>query len=324
MMKRISMLAALLVAGPAVVPAQAQTFPAKLVRITSPYPTGISPDIAARLIADKLSRYWNQQVLVEARPGANGFIAFNAVKKAPPDGHDLLLVGDSHLTINPYLFKALPYDPESDFAPVGIIYRAPFFIWVAGDSPYKSVGDLVAAARKDPNRVAYSTPYVGSPPHLGGALLAQLSGTSMLAVQFKESAQLFTSVINGDIAFNISSLGSGVALLKAGRIRALATTSTRRTPELPDVPTVQEAGGPGGYDLETWVGLLAPRGTPAEVTGRISADVNRAQQEQDVRDRYRAMGLQTLTGTASDMGNAVRTGLRKNADVVKRMGIQPE
>jgi tripartite-type tricarboxylate transporter receptor subunit TctC len=321
-MKRRSLL--VLAAALACAPAFAQQYPVKTVRITSPYPNGISPDISGRLVADKLSKYWNQPVVVEPRLGANGFIAFGAVKKAPADGYELLLVGDSHMTINPYLFKALPYDPENDYAPISLIYKAPFFIFVASDSPYKSVGDLVAAAKKDPNKVSYSTPYVGSPPHLGGALLAQLTGTSMLAVQFKEGAQLLSSVVAGDITFNVATTGSATGMLKAGRIRALASATPKRNPDAPNVPTAVESGGPAGYEVETWVGLVAPRGTSSDITTKISSDISRAMVEPDIRDRYRALGLTNVSSTPAEMAAAIRMNLKKNADVVRRMGIQPE
>ena len=302
----------------------AQAYPAKPVRITSPYPTGISPDISARLMAEKLSRYWGQPVIVEPRPGANAFIAFGVVKKAAPDGYDLLLVGDSHLTINPHLFKSLPYDPENDFAPIGLTYRAPFFIWIASNSPYRTVQDLIADAKKDPNKVSYSTPYTGSPPHLGGAMLAQMSGTNMLAVQFKEGPALYTSVANGDVTFTISTIGSATAMLKSGHLKGLAAASPQRSPDLPNLPTVQESGGPAGYEVDTWVGVVAPKGTPADVIGRLSADINRAMAEPDVRERHKALGIQPVTSSPADMANAIRTNLKKNADIVRRAGIQPE
>jgi tripartite-type tricarboxylate transporter receptor subunit TctC len=324
-MKRIQAFCTLIIAGAlACGAAFAQSYPSKVVRITSPYPTGISPDISMRVIADKLSRYWGQQVIVDARPGANGYIAFNAVKKAPADGHELLLVGNSHITINPALLKDVPYDPEADFAPVGLTYRAPFFLWVSTSSPYRTVGEMVAAGRKDASKIIYGTPYVGSPPHLGGAMLAQMTGATMLAVHYKEASQMMSSVVNGDIAFTIASTGSAVALVKAGRLRALAIASLQRSPDAPDVPTVAEAGGPAGYEVDTWVGILAPRGTPADILGRIAADLNRAMAEPDVRERHRALGVSLVNASPADMASVIRTDLRKNVDVVKRVGITPE
>ena len=303
---------------------QAQTYPAKLVRIVSPYPTGITPDTAARLVADRLSKSWGQQVVVEPRPGANGFIAIGAAKKAAADGHELLLVGNAHLTINPHVFKSIPYDPEGDFLPVSLIYRAPFFLVVAADGPYRSIQDLVAAARARPDTVTYSTPYVGSPPHLGGAMLAALTDTKMQAVHFKEGPAIYTSVANGDVAFSVATSGSAGPLVRAGRLKLLALAAPERLASQPDVPTVKEAGGPAGYEVEAWVGLVAPRGTPPEIVRRIGADVASALADPEVRERYRNLGIQPVASSSGEMLDLIRADLGRTGDIVKRAGMQPE
>jgi len=319
----LKVLAIACMAAPAAFSSHAQ-YPSKVVRIVSPYPTGISPDISARLVAEKLSRYWGQQVIVDPRPGANGFTAFGAVKKAPADGHELQLVGNAFMTINPALIKGLPYDAENDYVPLSLISRSPFFIWVATDSPYRTVKDMVAAAKADPKKIIYSTPYVGSPPHLGGAMLAQMTGTQMLAVHFKEGPAMFTSIVNGDVTFNVSTIGSATPLLKAGRLRALASASAQRDPNMPDVPTVPEAGGPAGYEVEVWVGFVAPRGTPADIVNKLSTDIGRALAEPDVREKYKGLGIIPVATTSAEMANLIRTDLKKNAELVQRIGIKPE
>jgi len=307
-------------AGPAV----AQTYPTKAVHIVSPYPTGISPDVAARLVGERLSKAWGQPVVVEPRPGANGFIAIGAAKKAAPDGHELLLVGNAHLTINPHVFKNIPYDPEQDFIPVSLIYRAPFFIVVAANGPYRTLPDLVAAARANPERITYSTPYVGSLPHLGGAMLAALTDTKMQAVHFKEGPQIYTSVANGDVSFSVASAGSATPLVKAGRLKFLAIAAPERLASQPDVPTIKEAGGPAGYEVESWVGFVAPRGTPPELARRIAADVAAALADPELRERYRNLGLEPVATSGAAMAELIRTDLRRNGDIVKRAAIQPE
>jgi tripartite-type tricarboxylate transporter receptor subunit TctC len=315
-------IAALLVLGMGNV--HSQTYPTKLVRIISPFPTGISPDTAARLVADRLSKLWGQQVIVEPRPGGNGFIAIGAAKKAAPDGHELLFLSNSHLSINPHVFKNLPYDPENDFIPLSLVYRAPFFVVVSTSGPYQTIQDLIAAARANPERITYSTPYVGSPPHLGGALLAVLTDTKMQAVQFREGPAIYTSVANGDIAFSVATVGSATPLVRAGKVKLLLIAAPRRLPSHPDVPTSGEAGGPAGYEVESWTGILAPRGTPPEIARRISEDIATVLKEPELAERYRNLGLVPVSSSSAEMMEMIRDNLRRNGDIVKRAGIQPD
>jgi tripartite-type tricarboxylate transporter receptor subunit TctC len=320
-LKRAALAALAMLAASA---ACAQSFPSKPVRIMSVFAAGLSPDIYLRVVADKLGRYWGQQVIVEPRPGGNGLVGINALKKAVPDGHELLLLGNVHLTMNPLLVKTPQYDAENDFVPVTYIAQAPFFMYVAGNSPYRSVADIVAAAKKDPEKIIYSTPYSGSPPHLGGAVLALQTGTKMLAVHFKEGSQINTAVVNGDVAFTITTAGSAAPMVKSGHLRTLALAAPQRSPDAPEVPTVEESGGPKGFEVEAWASLVAPRGTPIEVANRIAADIARALAEPDVRERYKALGVLPASTTPADMTRRIRTALKSNAEIVQRLGITAE
>ena len=313
--------AALAAASPA---ALSQAFPSKPVRIVSPYPSGITPDIAARVIAERLTKTWGQPVIVEPRPGANGFIAIGAAKKAAPDGHELLLAGQAHLAINPNLFASVPYDVEKDFAPLSLIYRTPFFIAVSTTGPYKSIPDLIAAAKASQKKLSYSSPYVGSPPHLGGALFAFLTGTQMLHVPFKDGAQIYISVANGDVDWALGSIGSTLPLTKAGKIKLLAVATKSRLPDYPDVPTVTEAGGPAGYEVDTWVSLVAPRGTPPELARRISSDIAAALADGAVRERYRGIGVDPVSNTPAQLAELIRADLKVYSEIVKRAGVKAE
>ena len=304
--------------------AQAQAFPSRIVRITSPFPAGLTPDVIIRVVADKLARGWGQQVVIEARPGANGFIAIAAAKKAAPDGHELLLLPNAQLTLNPHLIKAIPYDPENDFVPVSMVCRTGFLVAVSAAGPYRSMRDLIAAARANPERITYSTPFVGSGPHLGGALLAYLTNTKMVPVHFKEGSQMFTSIINGDVAFIVSTSGSAASLVRAGRIRYLAVAGPARLESDPDVPTIREVGGPADFEVDAWGGIVAPRGTPPELARRIAADIAKAMAEPDVCERYRAVGFEAKSSTPAEMGDLIRTELRRYGDLVKRIGITSE
>jgi len=313
--------AALAAASPA---ALSQAFPSKPVRIVSPYPSGITPDIAARVIAERLTKTWGQPVIVEPRPGANGFIAIGAAKKAAPDGHELLLAGQAHLAINPNLFASVPYNLEKDFAPLSLIYRTPFFIAVSTTGPYKSIPDLIAAAKVSQKKLSYSSPYVGSPPHLGGALFAFLTGTQMLHVPFKDGAQIYISVANGDVDWALGSIGSVLPLMKAGKLKLIAFAQKTRLPDYPDVPTVAEAGGPAGYEVDTWVSLVAPRGTPPELARRISSDIAAALADGAVRERYRGIGVDPVSNTPAQLAELIRADLKVYGEIVKRAGVKAE
>jgi tripartite-type tricarboxylate transporter receptor subunit TctC len=276
------------------------------------------------LVGDKLSRHWNRQTVIEPRPGANGFIAIGVVKKGIADGHELLLASNAHFSINPHLMKELPYDAENDFVPVGLLYRAPFFVAVAANGPYRTMQDLIAAARADANRIAYSTAYVGSPGHLGGALLAFLTGTQMLAVHFRDGVQLYTSIVNGDVAFGIATVGSFASLIKANRLRLVAIAARTRLASEPDVPTLVEQGGPAGFEVDSWVGLFAPRGTPADVIRMLNEQIGVALNELDVKERFRGMGVEPATMPPAAIADLMRSDFRRYADLVKRIGITPE
>jgi tripartite-type tricarboxylate transporter receptor subunit TctC len=301
--------------------ASAQGFPSKPVRIVSPYPSGLTPDIAARAIADRLSKTWGQPVIVEPRPGANGFIAIGAAKKAAPDGHELLLAGQAHLAINPRLFKSVPYDPEKDFVPLSLIYSTPFFVAVSTAGSYKTIPDLIAAAKASQRKLSYSSPYIGSPPHLGGALFAYLTGTQMVHIPYKEAAQMYIAVANGDVDFALGSVGSTLPLTKAGKLKLLAIAAKSRDPDHPEIPTVAEAGGPAGYEVDTWVSLVAPQGTPPELARRISADIAAALGDREVKERFKGIGVDPVSTTPAQLANLVKRDLEAYGEIVKRTGV---
>lgn len=304
--------------------AVAQTFPTKVVRITSMYPTGGTPDITARVVADKLARYWEKPVILEPRPGGNGLIAINAFKNMAADGHELLLLGGGNLSMAPNVVKNLAYDPINDFVPVSLIFRAPFVIVVSSAGPYKSMPDLIAVAKANPDKISYGSLFVGSPQHLGGAMLAMLTGTSMLPIHFKEASMLNTSILNGDISFAAWTFGSVMSLVRSGRLKVLGVAARSRMASEPEVPTILEAGGPAGYEVDSWTALLAPRGMSPVLARRISADVARALAEADVKERFRSLALDPAPTAPDEMTNIIRGELARYADIVKRSGITVE
>ena len=293
------------------------------MKLVAPYSSGAGPAVFMRLIAERLSKSWGRQVIVDSRPGASGFIAIEAVKNAAPDGHELLVVSNAHVAINPALYKNLPYDPERDFAPVGMIYHTPFFVTVKSDGPYASVPALIAAAKARPGALTYGAPYVGSPGHLGAADFARRTGTSMLLVPFKDQSQMYVSIASGDLDWAFSTLASAAPLAKAGRIKLLAIASASRSPSAPEVPTMKEAGGPD-FEVDSWLALLAPRATRAAVVRKINADMNAELAAPEVLERMKVMGFTAAPGTPEQLAEAIRADARTYAALVRLTGASAD
>ncbi|MGE0808126.1 MAG: Bug family tripartite tricarboxylate transporter substrate binding protein [Burkholderiaceae bacterium] len=305
-------------------PARAQDYPNKLVRISHPYSAGSGPDIAARVLAEHLSAQWSQQVIVEARPGASGFIGLEAAKKAPADGHHLTLIGLAHMAMNPGLYKKLPYDWERDFGLIGLIFRTPFFVTVRSGDKYRSVADLIAASKRAPGSISYATPYVGSPIHLGAALFESMTGTRMLHVPYNDQTQVFVSIANGDVDWTLGTVGSAGALLRGGKVKLLAIASDKRLASQPDVPTVEESGGPAGYEVDSWVGLATPAGTPAWIRDKINADLARALADPKVLERFRGLGYEAAAGSPRAFEELAHKDARKYSELIRRIGVTPQ
>jgi len=293
-------------------------YPSKVVKILAPYSSGAGPSVFMRIMGDKLSKAWGRQVIVDSRPGASGFIAIEAAKNAAPDGHELLVVSNAHVAINPALYKKLPYDPQKDFVPVAMIYHTPFFVTVKSDGPYPTVRALVAAAKA--GKLTYGAPYIGSPSHLGGADFAFRIGTQMVVVPYKDQSQIYASIANGDLDWMLSTLGSALPLLNAGRIKLIAIAAKQRSRSAPDVPTVQEVGGPAGFEVGSWLAVLAPRGTPQELVRKINADMNKQLADPDVLDRLKILGFEPTPGTPEQLAEEIRRDTKTYGDLVRLTG----
>ena len=304
--------------------ALAQGFASRAVKMVTPYSTGIGPDLYMRALGELLQKEWGQPVVVEAKPGGNGFIAVEQVKKAAPDGHELLVLANSHLTINPVLFKNVPYDPIADLTPIAGLYRTYFFFAVKSDGPYQSVKDLIAAAKANPGKLTYGTPYVGSPSHFGSGIFEHETGTQMVHVPFKDTLQIFTSIANGAVSWAVATASSSAPMVKAGRVKLIAVAAPRRLPSHPDVPTVEEAGGPKNYEVESWLVLLGPRGLPQDLVAKVHGDVSKALASPEMRKRTAALGFETFQASPPEITAKIRAELKTNADVVKRVGIKPD
>ena len=311
-----------LVAGPS----SAQTvgsFPAQSVRIISPFPAGSGPDVVARIVGEKLAASFKQGVVVDPRPGANGFLAVGAVKQAAPTGYDMLLADVGHLAISPSLFKKLPYDPKADFTPVGGVYRTSFFVVVGANSPIKTVKDLVAAAAI-PGKITYGSNSVGGPIHLGAAQLEAASGTKMVHVPYKEMSQLYAAVSTGEIDWAMGSIATAGALLKAAKLRFIAVADTSRAAAMPNVPTVEESGGPKGVKARTWVVLMAPKATPAVVVDVLNRNLNDALKQPDVAEKFTNFGFVPDPTTPAALTALIDSDTVVYAEVVKRTGASAD
>ena len=221
---------------------------------------GSGPDATLRLVAEKLGKLWNQRVLVENRPGGGGLIAMDAAKRAAPDGYTLLQIDSDHLAVTPHLYKQRGAEAVAQLEPVASIFRTTFLVAVPADSKFKTMTDIIAAAKASPGKLTYGSWGVGSPGHLGATLLEVQSGIEMQHIPYKEVSQLFMSVGAGDVAWSLGTLPSSSGAYKAGKLRYIAVASNKRLPQQPEVPTAAEAGGPKDFDVNAFVVLVSPKG----------------------------------------------------------------
>lgn len=301
--------------------AHAQNFPTKTVRIVTPFPAGSGPEVALRLVADRLSKLWGQPVIVDNRPGASGFIAIQAVKRAVPDGHELLQMDNAQMAAQPFLYKKLPYDLLRDFEPVTPIFRNYFFINVRAGSPYQNMSDLMASAKAKPDQVTYGSWFVGSPGHIGAAMLETATGTKMTHVPYKEMSQLYAGVANQEVDWAFGSAASAGAMQRAGKTRYLAVAAPKRVAGFAQVPTITESGGPAGFELSAWTALLAPKGAPKETVEKIQKDVASVMADQDFKEKFEAMHYEPFALNTEGFLQQLRADSKRYGDTIKRLNI---
>ncbi|GAA0520722.1 tripartite tricarboxylate transporter substrate binding protein [Pigmentiphaga daeguensis] len=303
------------------VPQAAAQYPDRPVRIVTPFPVGSGVDVNLRMVTERLSKAWGKPVLVENKPGAAGFIAIEAARRAPADGYTLLQLDSAQMAAQPYLFSKLPYDLKRDFTPVTTLFRNYFFLAVPTDSRYRSVGELIADAKAAPGNINYGSWFVGSPGHLGGAMLDQAAGTSMTHIAYKEMSQLYTAVASSQVPWAFGTIGSMNALYKGGKLRLLAAAAPARVRGFESVPTMGEAGGPQGFELSAWVGILAPRGVPDAIAARIRRDIATALQDPELRERYMQLAYEPLAMTPEQFQAQLDADSRRYGQIIKRLNI---
>ena len=302
--------------------AQAQTYPARPVRIVVPYAPGGAVDVVARTVGRPLSAELNQPVIVENRPGASANIGMDLVARAAPDGYTLLMASNG-LATNMALFPNLAFDGRRDFAPVAKIGFAPLVIVVNASSPYKSLAELIAAAKAQPGKLTYASAGNGSSGHLAGELLKSSANIDVLHVPYKGGAPAITDLLGGRISFMPINPVEVIANIEAGRLHALAVASEKRFPLLPDVPTAAEAGL-AGYEASVWWGLVAPARTPRDIVQRLSADTNKALTEAPLVRAFERLGVVVTPGTPEQFAQFINAQTELWSGVIKAAKIQPD
>ena len=299
-------------------------FPNKPVTLVTAFPAGSGPDAVLRHVADKLSKDWKQPVTVVNRPGGGGFIAIDSVRRLPPDGYTLLQLDSEHLAALPLLYKSKNFVTLDHFDPVAPMFRTPFLVAVPTESKWKSMGDLVAAARAAPGRINYGSWGIGSPGHLGGEELQLLTHTEMAHVAFREMSQLFSSVAINDVQWSFGSIPSSQGLYTAGKIRYIAVAAPKRIPQMPDVPTVTEAGGPAGLDVNSFVSLLSPKGIAPDLAAKINADVQKVLADPEVKARFNTFAFEPLTWSPDEIRKNAEVKFKTYQQLVQRKNISLE
>jgi tripartite-type tricarboxylate transporter receptor subunit TctC len=312
------LVAAALAAASAGVFAQG-SYPERPVKVVVPYPPGGTADLLGRLISQKLGEAWGRSVVVENRGGAGGNIATEAVAKSDPDGYTLLLCNAPVLAINPTLYGKVPFDPVRDFEPVAPIAEVPLFLVVHPSFPAKSFDEFFEHVKKAQGNVNYASGSIGSTTHLAMELFKTMGKVQLTHIPYKGSGPAIAAVVAGEVPIMFELMPSAMSFVKSGRMRALAVTSAKRSPVMPDLPTVAEAGLPG-YDVGSWFALCAPGKTPRAVVDKASADVNAVLKTQDMRERILGLGAQPMAMNSEEFGRFIRAEIAKWSKVVKDSG----
>ena len=301
--------------------ALAQTYPSKPIRIIVAYTPAGTTDILARVVGQKMSESFGQPVIVDNRPGVNGNIGTDVAAKATADGHTLLMVTAGTHGINPSLYRKLPWDAVKDFAPISLVANVPNILVVNNSVPVKSVKDFIAHLKASPDKFNYGTPGNGSSGHLSMEMFKAMTGTRIQHIPYKGSAGVLADVIGGQIAATIDNLPPYLPQVKSGKIRGLAVTSIKRSPVVPDIPTIAETAVTG-YSAGSWFGLVAPAGTPKPVIDKLALETQRILKLPDVAERVAGLGAEAAGGTPEQFAGHIKTEIAKWAKVIKDANVE--
>lgn len=303
--------------------AHAQPWPNKPIRIVVPFAPGGATDVPARLIAPKLTESLGQPVVVENKPGAGGVIGIDHVAKSPADGYTFVMASNGELVMNPSIYPKLPYSPFKDLVPVSVVVESPLVLVVPVSSPFKSVADVIAAAKAKPGTVSFATAGIGSTSHVLTEMFAQRAGVKLLHAAYKGGAPASNAIVSGEVAFGLLNLGSASALMTGGRVRGLAVTSAARVPDFAAMPTFLESGVPDFAD-GIWVGLAAPAGVPQDIIRRMSAEIAKALQSADVHASTKKLGVNAVGSSPEEAAARIQRELPRYADAIRKADIRAE
>lgn len=302
--------------------AVAQQYPARPIRLIVGWAPGGAPDIFARMVGEKLHAQMGQPVIVDNRPGATGNIGAEIVAKAPPDGHTIFNATLS-LAISPGFYKKLPFDPVGSFAPVTMLASVPLILAINPGLPVKSVPELIALAKSKPGGLNYASVGSGSPAHVSAELFQIMAGGKLVHVPYKSGGGMVTAILSGEAQLSFVAIAPALPHVKAGRLRVLAITATKRFPAVPDVPTFAEAGLPG-IEADNWNGILTPAGTPKGVIDKLHAEIVKAVRAPEVAEQFVRQGAEVNTSTPAEFSSVIKAEVTKWARVVKASGIEPQ
>jgi tripartite-type tricarboxylate transporter receptor subunit TctC len=302
----------------------AQTYPSKFIKVFVPAPAGGGTDILARIIGEKFTKSWGQQIVIDNRGGASGTIAAEMAARSAPDGYTLFMLYSGVLTINPVLFKKLPYDPIKDFAPVCMFAQVPNILVVHPSVPVKSVKELIALAKSKPGQLNCASSGIGVSNYMCMELFKSMTGVEWVHIPYKGGAPAMIDLLSGHVQVMFNNLVELAPHLQSGKLRALAVATPKRSAAMPDLPTVAEAGVPG-YENLLWYGMVAPAGTPKEIITKLNTEITKIQKMPDVLERLtKTFGAEPIENTPEQMAAYIKEEMVKWAKVAKEAGIKPE
>ena len=304
-------------------PAPAAAYPAKPIRLIVPFPPGGGTDILSRLVAQKLTESAKWTVVADNRAGAGGTIGITEAAKAAPTGYDLVMGQKDNMVVGPWLYKNLPWDPTKDFAPIAHVAYTPVIIATSANSRFKTLADVVAAAKAAPDTITYGSPGNGTTIHLAGDLFEKAAGIKIRHVPYKGSNPAMMDALAGNVDLLVSSVPSAMGQIKSGKLRPLAVTSAKRSTSLPDVPTVAEQGFKD-FDVSTWYGVFAPAGTPKDVVNAVNAEINKLLATPEMKDAIHAQGAEPQAMTPDQFGTQLKADYQKWRGIVQGSGVTLE